>query len=111
MSKAQESMAKVLRLQKQRRLLDAREREMVSRGLDTLDELDAAEAAEKAALEEQESRARALSEASVCFADPTLDPEAFVDLPDSFWSGLAFSGVASEVEGSSSGIAPAAPGS
>jgi hypothetical protein len=39
-----------------RRLLDDREKEMLKRGLETLDELDTAEAAEKAELVAQESR-------------------------------------------------------
>jgi hypothetical protein len=45
----EEAMMKVLRLRKQKRLLRARRKEMLRRGLRTLDELDAAEEAEKVA--------------------------------------------------------------
>jgi len=84
----EEAMAKILRLRKQQRLLDDREKEMVRRGCETLDELDAAEASEKVMLEEQLARSRTLAEASSFFDDPTLDPEAFADLPDRFWAHL-----------------------
>ena len=45
----QEASARVLRLRKQKRFLEAREHEMSRRGLRYLDELDAAEEAEKVA--------------------------------------------------------------
>lgn len=84
----EEAMAKILRLRKQQRFLDDREKEMIRRGVETLDELDAAEAAEKADLARQEAAALSLAEASNFLDDPTLDPEAFASLPDSFWAGL-----------------------
>ena len=47
--RSDEAMAKVMRLRKQKRLLRAKRKEMLRRGLRTLDELDAAVAAEEAA--------------------------------------------------------------
>lgn len=87
-------MAKILRLRKQQRFLDEREKEMVRRGVETLEELDQVEAAEKAELARQEASAQALTDASSSLEDPSTDPEVFADLPDSFWTGIGFSGVA-----------------
>lgn len=90
----EEAMAKILRLRKQQRLLDEREKAMIERGLSTLDELDKAEEEEKqkeaAELARQEATAQALNEASDFLSDPGVDPHAFVGLPDSFWAGLGF---------------------
>ena len=87
----EEAMAKILRLRQQQRYLDDREKEMVKRGLSSLDELDRAEEEEKEKIAAEEASAKALSEASDFLADPTLDPQAFLDLPDSFWANIASS--------------------
>jgi hypothetical protein len=75
--------AKIIRIKKQKRLLRARRKEMVRRGLRTLDELDALESKEKA---ETEQRAN---------ADPSFPEEVPLDplfLHDSFWDGFVPSG-------------------
>ena len=45
----EETLSKLLRLRKQKRLIRTRGKDMLRRGLKTLDELDAAEEAERAA--------------------------------------------------------------
>jgi hypothetical protein len=77
-------MAKVLRLRKQELLLEDRAKEMIRRGMFTLDELDAAEAVEKEEQSRQELVIQNLAEASDLLSDPILDPEGFQDLPVSF---------------------------
>jgi hypothetical protein len=88
----EEAMAKILRLRKQQRFLDDREQEMLRRGLSTLEELDQAEASEKVETERLEAQALALTEASAFLSNPSLDPEALTDLPESFWANLGFPG-------------------
>jgi hypothetical protein len=91
----EEAYAKILHLQKMRRLLDDCEEEILKCRLETLDKLDTAEAAEKAELAAQESRSWALAEASLFLEDPILDPVAFADLPASFFLGLGTPGTES----------------
>jgi hypothetical protein len=74
-------MAKILRLQKQQRFLDTREKEMLSCGLSTLDELDAAKAVKRENAARFKASSSALFKASAFFNDPSLDPEPFADLP------------------------------
>lgn len=68
---------------------------MLAWDLSTLEELDAVEAAAKEEATRLESSVLALSEASTFFADPAIDPEAFADLPLSFWDNLGYPGTAS----------------
>ena len=104
LSKAQEAMAKVMRISVLEGALDDRERKMVSLGLKTLDELDKVEEEEKATIAANEAAVQSLSEASDFVADPTLDPHAFLDLPESFWANIAFSSVMVDNVGGSPGV-------
>ncbi len=82
-------MSKILRLWKQQRLLDNYKKEIISRGLETLEELEKAKAAEKGELEHQEAAAISLAKAVDFLANPVMDPAS---LSDSFQEGLGFSG-------------------
>ncbi|OBT49711.1 hypothetical protein VE04_10242 [Pseudogymnoascus sp. 24MN13] len=67
----EETLSKLLRLRKQKRLIRTRGKDMLRRGLKTLDELDAAEAADRAAaekLEIEEAEQQKASEASTSAA-------------------------------------------
>ena len=86
------TMAKLLRLSKQERCIDEREKAMIERGLASLDDLDTAENAEREERARQEAAASALDEATTFLSDPLIDPESFADLPDTFWGNLGFVG-------------------
>jgi hypothetical protein len=75
----EEAMAKILRLQKQCKLLLRRKAEMAKCGLKFLDELDEAEEAERKEAEARQAPSFTASEA------PSLDPNLFEVLPSSFW--------------------------
>jgi hypothetical protein len=109
-AQAQEAMARVSRLRKQKAFLRARGRELLRRGLRTLNELDDVEEKERKEKEEAESReqqARAASSSGVS-GDHSADPLGYpgvafgVDqaLSPSFWESLDFVG----------GTAPGGPG-
>jgi hypothetical protein len=66
----EEAMAKILRLRKQKRLLQKRRVEMSRRGLQFLDELDAAEQKEKDAAEQKEKE---VSEKAITPSSPSFD--------------------------------------
>jgi ATPase subunit of ABC transporter with duplicated ATPase domains len=84
---AQEAMARVLRLRKQKKSLVRREAEMSKRGLKFLDELDAAEEAERKKKEEEEKAAVAPSTSSfVGFSGVAMGYDE--PLSPSFWAGL-----------------------
>jgi hypothetical protein len=111
-SEEEEAMAKILRLRKQQRFLDNREKEMLRRGLRSLDELDAAEEEErlekerkeKEKMERREQEAQAAT--SAASAGASSDPLAgysgvvfdgdFSSLPESFWNELGVGGTASQ---------------
>lgn len=88
----EEAMSKILRLRQQQRFLDEKEKEMLKRGLATLDELDAAEEAERQLAESLEASAAALADAGSFLDDPCLDPAAFAGLPEAFWANLGVVG-------------------
>jgi hypothetical protein len=99
---SQEAMAKILRLRKQQRFLDEREKKMIQSGLNSLDELDKLEERERLEKEqvEQADRAPQLSSSRV-------DPSIF-ELPPMSDSELA---AWLEAEGSFGGISPSQIGS
>lgn len=88
----EEAMAKILRLRKQQRLLDDKERRMIESGVSTLEELDKKEKEECEEIARQEANATALAEASAFLESPYIDPDAFVGLPESFWAGIGVDG-------------------
>ena len=92
MAKQQEAMAKVLRLTRMEEALDEKEERMIKHGLSSLNELDELEAKELAEQERLSSIAQSLTEASSFLEDPSLDPVAFSDLPESFWANLGVDG-------------------
>ena len=111
-SEREATLAKLLRLDKQQRFLQQRGREMLRRGLKSLDELDAAEEAEKQErerkekeeMEQHEQEAQATT--SVVSAGASSDPPVgysgvvfdgdFSSLPESFWNELGVGGTASQ---------------
>jgi hypothetical protein len=100
---SQEAMAKVLRLRKQQRFLDERERKMIEAGMNSLDELDKLEERERLEKERAEPAEQAPPEPSSSEVDPSifeLPPMSDAEL--SAW--LA-------AEGSSGGIPPDLVGS
>jgi hypothetical protein len=92
-----EAMSKILRLRQMEKALDERERKMIEMGVKTLDELDRIEAEEKAIAERHEAEARNLGDAVLFLENPGLDPEAFANLPDAFWTGISSSSEATNV--------------
>lgn len=74
----EEAMAKILRLRKQKKLLARREREMLKRGMRTLDELDAAEEKERL-----ETEAREKAEEAAALVPSSVAGSSLEDL-DSF---------------------------
>jgi hypothetical protein len=97
----EEAHMKIIRIKKQKKLLRARRKEMVRRGLRTLDELDAAERKETEQKEREEAEQLALAQTIPL---PSSGDEVPVDpafLPDSFWGDLGFvDGTAQATEGS-----------
>lgn len=83
----EETLSKLLRLRKQKRLIRTRGKDMLRRGLKTLDELDAAEAAERAATEAAEA-APSVSNPSSSSGDPSLEFGPLGPLDPSFWEFL-----------------------
>ncbi|OBT40809.1 hypothetical protein VE00_08918 [Pseudogymnoascus sp. WSF 3629] len=69
----EETLAKLLHLRKQKRLIRTRGKDMLRRGLKTLDELDAAEEADRVAAEKQAEEAAS--------AQPSSEPLAPTDEP------------------------------
>jgi hypothetical protein len=111
----EETLAKLLRLRKQRKFLRTRGKEMLRRGLQTLDELDMVEEQERQEadrkekaleeeLREQQARASSSSDFIGVLDGPSFDPTFFsepvfgVDQPllSSFWESLGFSGETSQ---------------
>ena len=105
-------MAKLLRLDRQEQFLEDREKEMLRRGLRSLDELDAAEEEERLEKErkekeEVEQRGReAQAATSAASVDASSDPLAGYSgvafdgdlsaLPASFWNDFGVGGTASQ---------------
>ena len=87
----EEAHAKIIRIKKQKKLLRARRKEMVRRGLRTLDELDAAERAELERKEKEEAERLAQAQATPLPTSDEVPPDA-VFLSDSFWEELGFAG-------------------
>lgn len=93
----EETLAKLLRLRKQKRLIRTRGKEMLRRGLKTLDELDAAEEAERVAAEITAPNPSSAEQSSTdCFLPEVephfIDPDVFVGLPESFWADMGVAG-------------------
>lgn len=86
MAKIKEMMAKADRISKLEEALDEKEKKMVEMGLETLEELEEAEQEE---LRKQQLAVANLNEASEFFSSADLDPIPFIDLPESFFLGLA----------------------
>jgi hypothetical protein len=82
--------AKLLRLQRQRKFLRKRAREMLRRGLKTMDELDEAEEKERQEKENSERVGReAAATAPAELSDPfALDPSLVLD--QAFWAEMGF---------------------
>jgi hypothetical protein len=87
----EEAMAKILRLRKQQRLLDDREKEMIRRGLASLDDLDAAEEKDRELAEAQQflpPSAPSEPSSSTPF-DPSLAEQLLdFDPSSSYWADL-----------------------
>jgi hypothetical protein len=64
---------------------------MIKRSLKTLEELEQAEVTKNKELACQEASVSSLAKAAGFLTNPALDPEAFSDLPSSFWEDLGFS--------------------
>jgi len=81
----EEAMAKILRLRKQQRLFRSRAKDMLRRGLKTMDELDEAEEKERAAAEQ------AARQGGEVNASSEVPPEGdlFESLSPSFWDQFA----------------------
>jgi adenine-specific DNA glycosylase len=81
------TLARLARLQKQKRLLRSRARDMLRRGLKTLDELDEAE-------EKERLEAEAQAQLDVAMRNPTSDlfSDLGLDPDDPFWATLGFVG-------------------
>jgi hypothetical protein len=76
----EETLAKLIRLRKQKRLIRTRGKDMLRRGLKTLDELDAAEEADRVAAEKAERTLEAeSSDPPVTSSEEPSDDFAFVD--------------------------------
>jgi len=100
----EETLVKLMRLRKQKKMLRSRGKEMLRRGLKTLDELDAAEEEEREENErgEQRREAEALpipdtDVSSDPFSDLSLDPALAAALSDfdpanPFWASLGVGG-------------------
>jgi len=102
-----EAMAKILRLNKQEKLLRERKQKMIAAGLNSMDELDALEALEAKEKEEREKReteesmpqqklgateSPVLADPGQSFPDPSFDPFEVYPPDDPFWQGLDFGG-------------------
>lgn len=109
----EETLSKLLRLRRQKKLLRTRGKDMLRRGLKSLDELDAVEEAERLAQQSQPSDpVPPISEDSPFLETSSLDPAAFSNLPDSFWEGLGLAPLdASPAAPSSGGIVGSSSGS
>lgn len=84
----EETLAKLLRLRKQKRLIRTRGKDMLRRGLKTLDELDAAEDAERAAVEKSAQNEIEERERQKNDARPSPPPTAEVPSSDDLFSVL-----------------------
>lgn len=92
----EETLSKLLRLRKQKRLIRTRGKDMLRRGLKTLDELDAAEEAERVAAEKQdaaEAEKQAAIEASTTAEEASASSDPLVYSPASWDQWLADGGV------------------
>ena len=97
-SEKKETLAKLLRLERQEEFLRSRGLAMLRRGLHTLDELEAAEEKEKekakleAERQGQQPPTPSASEPGSSGGDPSVDLLAGVDFSDPFWATLGFGG-------------------
>ena len=103
---AQEAIARVARLQKQRCLLERRAKEMSRQGLKFLDELDTTEEKERLEKERQEAVQQAVN-TSVATSDSPLDSDLAAALTaynpsDPFWATLDFGGRTTQASQSTS---------
>ena len=79
----EEAMAKILRLRKQQRLFRSRAKDMLQRGLKTMDELDEAEERERKEAEATQARHPGLP--STAPKDSVPEQDLFAALSPSFW--------------------------
>lgn len=84
----EETLSKLLRLRKQKRLIRTRGKDMLRRGLKTLDELDAAEEAERAAVEQPAETAPPVSDSNSSGDVPPLGLAPLGSPSPSFWEFL-----------------------
>jgi hypothetical protein len=75
----EEATMKIVRLQKQKKMLSSRAKDMLSRNLKTMDELDAAKEKER---EDKEREERAQAQANAAALAFPLVPDDLLDLPE-----------------------------
>jgi hypothetical protein len=90
-----EISAKIMRIEKQRKMFRARAADMLRRGLRSMDELEAAEEAERVAAEKEGSLEASTFSEPIDLTDPELDPSLVAALSDydpsnPFWASLGF---------------------